>query len=86
MKLSVLDAHETADGIAVTLVSASGFHELEGSLDEMARMAAVMRQVSVLAPLHEGEPVWLEDVTVGDTVVRLGLSSGGEARVLIVRS
>lgn len=86
MNLSVLDARETEAGIAVTLVSGSTFHELEGTLDEMARLAAVMRQASVLAPLHEGEPVWLEDVSVGHAVVRLGLSPGGETRVLIVRS
>jgi hypothetical protein len=86
MNLSVLDAQPTAQGIAVTLVSESGFHRLEGSHEEMSRMAAVMRQVSVLAPLHDGEPMWLDDVAVGDAVVRLGLGASGDTRVLILRA
>jgi len=86
MNLSVLDAHKTADGIAVTLISESGLHELEGSVEEMARLATVMRQVSVLAPLHDGELVWLEEITVGSADVKLGLSAAGRTRVLIRRT
>ena len=86
MNLAVLDAQKTADGIAVTLITESGLHQLEGSLEEMARLADVMRQASVLAPLCDGEQVWLEDLTVGDTVVRLGLSPGGRTRLLIRRT
>jgi hypothetical protein len=86
MNLSVLDAHRTADGIAVTLISESGLHQLEGSVEQMSRLATVMRQVSVLAPLHDGEQVWLEDITVGDADVTLGLSTEGRTRVLIRRT
>jgi len=85
MKLDVLDAHETADGLSVTFMTESGLYELIGSLEEMGRLAAMMRQVAVLATLHEGEGVWLEDVPVGEAIVRLGLNPGGTTRLLIVR-
>jgi hypothetical protein len=85
MMLSLLDAQKTADGFAITLVSDFGVHQLEGSVDEMARLAEVMRQVSVLAPLHDGEPIWLADVMVGGALVKLGLLTGGRTRVLILR-
>ena len=39
----------------------------------------------VLAPLNETGSEWLEDVTVGEATVRLGLAPGGRARLLIVR-
>jgi hypothetical protein len=86
MSLSVIDSQKTAEGFAVTLLSESGLHHLEGSAGELGRLAELMRQVSVLAPLHHGEPIWLDDVTVGRTVVRLGLSSDGRTRLLLRRS
>jgi hypothetical protein len=85
MSLDVLEAHETADGVAVTFVTDYGLEPLEGSHAEVARLADVMRQVSVLAPLNDFERVWIEDVVVGDATVRLGLEPGGRARVRIVR-
>lgn len=86
MSLDVLEAHETANGVAVTFITENGLEPLEGSCAEIARLAQVMQQVSVLAPLNVFERVWLEDVPVGDATVRLGLEPGGRARVLIVRS
>ena len=39
-----------------------------------------MQQVGVLASLNHGERVWLEEVTVGEAVVKLGLNPGRQAR------
>lgn len=86
MSLELLDAHETENGIAITFVTERGIEALEGSCDEVARLATVMQQVGALASLNEQEQVWLEDVTVGDAVVKLGLNPGRQARVRIVRS
>ncbi len=69
----------------MTFVTDYGLEPLEGSCAEIARLAEVMQQVSVLASLNETERVWLEDVVVGDATVRLGLEPGGGARVLILR-
>ena len=44
-----------------------------------------MRQVGVLASLNQDERVWLEEVAVGDAVVKLGLDPGRQARLSIVR-
>jgi hypothetical protein len=85
MSLEVLGARETSGGIAVTFVTEHGLEALEGSCDEMARLATVMQQVGALAALNEAEKVWIEDVTVGDAVVKLGLNPGRQARVRILR-
>jgi DNA-binding IclR family transcriptional regulator len=85
MSLAVLDAHETAMGLAVTFITDAGLEPLEGTREQVAHLARAMEQVSVLAALNEREKVWLEDVEVGDATVRLGLSPGGQARVRIVR-
>jgi DNA-binding IclR family transcriptional regulator len=85
MSLELLSAHETADGIAITFVTERGLEPLEGTREEVAQLARVMQQVSVLAALNEDEKVWLEQVAVGDAIVRLGLNPGGQARVHIVR-
>jgi hypothetical protein len=45
----------------------------------------VVQQVAALAPLNQTEKMWIEDVQVGDAIVKLGLRPGGEARVRIVR-
>ena len=44
-----------------------------------------MQQVAALAPLNEAEKMWIEDVRVGDAVVKLGLRPAGEALVRITR-
>ena len=62
-----------------------GLEPLEGSREEVARLAEVMQQVSALASLNEDERVWLEDVVVGDAVVQLGINPHGQARVRILR-
>jgi hypothetical protein len=85
MSLALLDAHETADGLAVTFITDYGLEQLEGSCEEVARLAEVMQQVSVLAQLNETESTWLEDVHVGGATVKLGLNPGGLTRMLIER-
>jgi hypothetical protein len=86
MSLGVLDAHETAEGLAVTFITDYGLEPLEGSCGEVARLAEAMRQVSVLASLNDNdERVWVQDVAVGDAIVKLGLSPGGQARVRFLR-
>jgi hypothetical protein len=86
MSLKLLSAQRSAKGMAVTFVTDTGIEPLDGTCDEFARLAEVMQQVSVLASLNENETVWIEDVTVGDAVVKLGLKPGGQARVCILRS
>jgi hypothetical protein len=44
-----------------------------------------MREVSATAALRGSDRVWLEDVVVGDAIVKLGLTSEGQARVRIDR-
>jgi hypothetical protein len=85
MSLAVLDARETEAGIAVTFITDSGLEPLEGSCEEVARLAEVMAQVSAIAPLNQHERVWLEDVHVGDAVVKLGLGPRGAVRLRFVR-
>jgi hypothetical protein len=86
MSLELLEAHETEGGIAVTFVTDRGIEPLEGSCEEVARLARVMQQVGALAAINEQERVWVEEVTVGNAVVKLGLNPGGQARVRILRS
>ena len=85
MSLELLEAHQTARGISVTFATDRGIESLEGSCDEVARLARVMQQVGALAALNEEQHIWLEDVMVGDAVVRLGLRPGRQARVRIIR-
>ena len=85
MSFAVLDARETEDGVAITFITDRGLEPLEGSHEEVARLADVMRQVSALAAINDAERVWLEDVIVGDAVVQLGINPHGQARVRILR-
>jgi hypothetical protein len=85
MSLELLDAHRTADGIAITFVTERGVEPLEGSCQEVARLARVMQQVGALAALNDTEQVWLEEVAVGEAIVKLGLKPGRQARVRILR-
>ena len=50
-----------------------------------ARLATVMQQVSALAVLNDDERVWVDEVTVGDATVKLGLNPGRQGRVQIIR-
>jgi hypothetical protein len=85
MSLELIGARETADGIAVTFVTERGIEPLEGSCDEIARLATVMQQVSALAALNDNDRVWIDEVAVGDAIVKLGLSPGRQGRVKIIR-
>jgi hypothetical protein len=84
MSLELLDAHQTAEGMVVTFATERGVERLEGSPEEMAQLARVMKQVATLGQLNEHESAWLEEVQVGRALVRLGISPGGRARVMIL--
>lgn len=84
MSLELLEAHETDEGMAVTFATERGVERLEGSPDEIAHLARAMQQVAVLGQLNEYEHVWVEEVVVGRSMVKLGLSPAGQARVLIL--
>jgi hypothetical protein len=43
-----------------------------------------MQQVAALGQLNEHESTWLEEVAVGRSVVKLGISPRGQTRVLIL--
>jgi hypothetical protein len=83
MSLELLDACETDEGIAVTFATERGLERLEGSPEEIAHLARVMAQVAALGQLNEHEHVWVEEVGVGRSLVKLGISPGGQARILI---
>jgi hypothetical protein len=85
MSLELLDAHQTARGISVTFATDRGIEPLEGSCEEVARLARAMQQIGALAALNEHEQAWLEEVTVGEAIVKLGLKPGRQARVRIIR-
>ncbi|HJS96943.1 MAG TPA: hypothetical protein VJ741_21925 [Solirubrobacteraceae bacterium] len=84
MSLELLEAHETDNGMAVTFATERGVERLEGSPDELAHLARAMQQVAALGQLNEHEHVWVEEVAVGCSRVKLGLSPGGQARVMIL--
>jgi hypothetical protein len=86
MSLELLDAHQTDRGISVTFGTEHGVEPLEGSCEEVARLARVMQQIGALAAVNENEHVWLAEVTVGEAIVKLGLRPGRQARVRIIRS
>jgi hypothetical protein len=86
MSLELLDARQTSGGISITFATERGLESLFGSLQEVACLAKAMQQVSAVAAGHDSDAVWLEDVVVGDDVVKLGLNPGGEARVRIDRA
>ena len=85
MSLELLSADQTDEGLAVTFATDRGVERLVGTPDEMARLARSMQQVAALGQLNDDENVWLDAVPVGDAIVKLGISPGGQARVLIVR-
>jgi hypothetical protein len=84
MSLELLNAHQTSNGIAVMFATDRGIERLEGSCDEITRLAAVMSQIAVLAPLSGDKCEWLEEVAVGDAIVKFGLNDG-QGRVRILR-
>jgi hypothetical protein len=84
MGLEIMEARQTENGLAVTFVTDRGAVAVEGSEAQIARLAEVMAQVAALAPLNETERTWIENVVVGDSLVRLGLAPGGEGRVQII--
>ena len=86
MSLELIDAHAVPEGIAITFATERGLESLTGTCEQVARLAEVMRQVGALAALGSGESTWIEDVAVGDAVVKLGISAGGEGRVRIDRA
>ena len=85
MSLELLDAQPTAEGVVVTFGTEQGVQQLEGRPDEIAHLARAMQQVAALGQLNEHEDVWIDAVTVGEAIVKLGLAPGGQARVLILR-
>jgi hypothetical protein len=86
MSLELLDAHEIDEGISITFATEQGLQSLSGRREQVARLAEVMAQVAALAPLNETERVWVEDVVVGDHVVKLGLNPHGRTRMRIDRA
>ena len=85
MSLELLSANQTDEELAVTFATDRGVERLVGTPDEMARLARSMQQVAALGQLNDDENVWLDAVPVGDAIVKLGISPGGQARVLILR-
>jgi hypothetical protein len=85
MSLELLDAKPTAEGLAVTFGTERGIERLEGTPEQVARLARSMQQVALLGQLNEHDEVWLDAVAVGDAIIKLGIAPGGQTRVLITR-
>jgi hypothetical protein len=85
MSLELLDARPTAEGMAITFGTERGLERLEGTPEEIARLARAMQQVAVLGQINEHESVWLDTVAVGNARIKLGLAPNGQTRVLITR-
>ena len=85
MSLELLDAKPTAEGLAVTFGTERGIERLEGTPEQVARLARAMQQVALLGQLNEHDDLWLDTVAVGDAIIKLGLAPGGQTRVLISR-
>jgi len=85
MSLALLDSRATDEGLAVTFITDHGLEELEGTCEEVARLAQLMQQVSALAQLNDSERVWVDEVVVGEATVKLGLNPDGMTRMQIVR-
>ena len=82
--MQLLDGRSTAAGtIAVTLLHADGLTTLEGGPDEIAALAAAMREVAVLAADADAPTGWLFDVAVGSAVVGFRVASGGVAKLRV---
>jgi hypothetical protein len=82
--MELLAAELTDDGtIRFTLAHAGALTALEGTVEEIERLTAAMREVALLATASDTERCWLHDVVVGDRVVRLGLHPGGGVRLLV---
>jgi hypothetical protein len=86
MSLELLDAHPIPGGMSITFATERGLEPLTGSCEQVAQLAKAMREVSALAPLGNSDRMWLEDVVVGDDVVRLGINPEGQARLRIDRA
>jgi hypothetical protein len=85
MSLVLLDATATDEGITATFATEQGVESLTGTHAEIARLAEVMKQVATIAPMNDTGRVWLEQVVVGDALIKLGLGPGGAARIAIYR-
>jgi hypothetical protein len=82
--MELLSAALTDAGtIRFTLAHAGSVTRLEGSIDEIERLTAAMREVALLATASDTERCWLHELPVGDRLVRLGLHPGGEVRLLV---
>jgi hypothetical protein len=82
--MELLAAELTDEGrIRFTLAHAGGLTPLEGSIEEVDRLTAAMREVALLATASDTERSWLHELAVGEQVVRLGLHPGGQVRVLV---
>ena len=82
--MELLSAQLTDAGtIRFTLAHAGTLTALEGSIDEIDRLTAAMREVALVATASDSERCWLHAVPVGDRVIRLGLHPGGEVRLLV---
>ena len=70
--------------IRFTIAHPGGLQSLEGSVDEVADLAAAVRELAVLAAAAgEDEHGWIHALPVGDKRVRMGLRAGGEIRILV---
>lgn len=86
MSLTIVDAHETITGsIRVIFGTDQGLDIVEGTREEIERLARVMTQVAALGELNTIETCWIESVVVGKDIVQLGLLPRHRIRMSITR-
>lgn len=82
MSIHLIGGKRVGDDVELSFLTENGVRVVRGSHDEVERLATVLSQTAALAGLADTEQ-WLDDVRVGDTRLRFGLTGEGQARVLI---
>jgi hypothetical protein len=81
--MELLDIRRTEEGrIRACLAHAGGLQELEGTVEQIDELGRVLAQAADLASLKTGACL-LADVTVGDRLVRIGLTGAGRVTLIV---
>ena len=82
MSIHLIGGRQLGDDVELSFLTENGVRVVRGTREEVERLATVLSQTAALAGLADSEE-WIDDVRVGDTRLRFGLTGEGSARVLI---
>jgi hypothetical protein len=81
--MELLDVRRTQSGrLRACLAHAGGLEELEGTAEQVDELGRVLAHAAALASVITGACL-IADVTVGDKLVRIGLSGAGRVTLVI---